>query len=153
LRNATVVITWEEPDNGGQNILGYAIYIRKGDGVNFNLDFTYCDGSTAAISLAKECIIPAGVFISPYYGLNWGSSIYVKVIAYNSYGNSLYSDVGNGAVLMTIPSPQVNLAETTSLRATQTIALEWQNGVTDGGTPIVDYQVNFATVTGSFSVL
>lgn len=54
---------------------------------------------------------------------------------------------------MTIPSPQVNLAETTSLRATQTIALEWQNGATDGGTPIVDYQVNYATVTGSFSVL
>lgn len=73
--------------------------------------------------------------------------------AYNSYGNSLFSEVGNGAVLMTIPSPQVNLAETTSLRATQTIALEWQNGATDGGTPIVDYQVNYATVTGSFSVL
>jgi len=39
------------------------------------------------------------------------------------------------------------------LRATQTIALEWLNGVTDGGTPIVDYTVNYATVLGSFSVL
>lgn len=98
-----VVINWEEPDNGGQNILGYSVHIRKGDGVNFNIDFTYCDGTKPVISLARECTIPAGAFISPYYGLNWGSSIFVKVIAYNSYGNSTFSEVGNGAVLVTIP--------------------------------------------------
>ena len=54
---------------------------------------------------------------------------------------------------MTIPDPQVTLKETITLRATQTIALEWLNGPTDGGTPIVDYTVNVATVTGSFGIL
>jgi len=45
------------------------------------------------------------VFISSYYGLNWGSSVFVKVLAYNSYGDSLFSPVGNGAVLLTKPAP------------------------------------------------
>jgi len=100
-----VIIQWDLPDNGGQNILGYTIFIRKGDGVNFNQDFTYCDGSLVAILNSRTCTIPAGVFVSAFYGLNWGSSIFAKVIAYNSYGNSLASPIGNGAVLMTIPDP------------------------------------------------
>lgn len=45
LNNATVVISWVAPNNGGQNILGYTIYIQKADGVNYVEDFTYCDGS------------------------------------------------------------------------------------------------------------
>ena len=53
----------------------------------------------------RNCTIPAGVFISSYYGLNWGSSVFVKVLAYNSYGDSLFSPVGNGAVLLTKPAP------------------------------------------------
>jgi hypothetical protein len=141
------------PNNGGQNILGYTIYIQKGDGVNYVRDFTYCDASQTSIMIAASCSIPAGVFISSFYNLNWGSSIYVKVVAYNSYGNSPDSGVGNGAVLVTIPSAPVSLIENTALRATQTIALQWQNGATNGGTPIIDYTLSYSTVLGSFSVL
>jgi hypothetical protein len=38
-----------------------------------------------------------------YFTLEWGASIYAKVLAYNVYGDSLISLEGNGAVIVTIP--------------------------------------------------
>jgi len=36
-------------------------------------------------------------------------SVYVKVIAANVYGDSVYSDVGNGAVIWIVPEAPINL--------------------------------------------
>jgi len=48
LQGDWVVITWKEPPNSGQPILGYRVYLQKKDG-SFNNDFTYCDGADAEI--------------------------------------------------------------------------------------------------------
>jgi hypothetical protein len=47
--------------------------------------------------------------MSPPYNLPWGSSIYAKLYATNSYGDSETSEVGNGAVILTNPDAPFDL--------------------------------------------
>lgn len=44
------------------------------------------------------------------FNLPWGSSIYVIISSTNVYGESIYSSVGNGAVILTIPDAPVSFA-------------------------------------------
>jgi len=39
------------------------------------------------------------------FNLPWGASIYVKVSAINVIGSSAYSDLGNGAMIVTLSFP------------------------------------------------
>jgi hypothetical protein len=45
------------------------------------------------------------------FNLAWGSSISAKIIAYNAYGDSDYSELGNGAIITTYPDPPINFEE------------------------------------------
>lgn len=49
--------------------------------------------------------------MSSPFNMVWGSSISAVVVAYNQYGNSLTSFLGNGAVILTNPDAPLNLAE------------------------------------------
>ena len=51
------------------------------------------------------------VFRSSQIGLDWGSSIVAKVVATNSYGDSISSAQGQGAILMTNPGVPQGLLE------------------------------------------
>jgi hypothetical protein len=57
--------------------------------------------------------------------LSWGSSIYAKVIAYNYYGYSNESQLGNGAVILTYPDAPINIGEITSARSASSITFDW----------------------------
>jgi len=46
--------------------------------------------------------------------LAWGSNVLAKVIAINNYGNSVESNVGNGAIITTTPGTPTNLTENTT---------------------------------------
>ena len=58
-----VIVTWVEPPNSGQPILGYRVYLQRVDG-SFNIDFTYCDGADSEIFINLECVIPSKTFMS-----------------------------------------------------------------------------------------
>jgi hypothetical protein len=75
--------------------------------------------------------------------LQWGSNIYAKVIAYNLYGDSLLSEAGNEAIILTIPDAPINLAETVSARTENSITFTWEAGSADGGAPLLDYRINY----------
>jgi hypothetical protein len=62
--------------------------------------------------------------LSPYY-FTWGASIFAKVIATNKYGDSLESDIGNGAILMTNPDAPMFVQENISLRSPTSISITW----------------------------
>jgi len=69
-------------------------------------------------------------------------------VAINLYGESVVSDAGNGAIILTFPDSPVNLAEKYSLRAATTLAITWEAGtydVNDGGSPVIDYRITFVT--------
>jgi hypothetical protein len=56
------------------------------------------------------CYIPVATLIVAPWSLDWGSSIDARVKVSNIVGDSEYSDVGNGAVIASIPDKPTNLA-------------------------------------------
>jgi hypothetical protein len=61
--------------------------------------------------------------IAAPFSLDWGASVYAKVIATNIKGDSLESDAGNGAIIITSPDSPANLAEDSSIRDYTSIGL------------------------------
>jgi hypothetical protein len=138
-----VQVTWEEPPNAGQPILGYRIYFQKAD-LTFNIDFTYCDGEDLQTLVGRRCSVPSNSFVSALYGLNWGDKLYAKITAHNSYGDSGDSALSAGLVLMTNPDAPVSLIENTNLRTYNTLALVWQDGASPNGDPVFEYVLSIA---------
>ncbi len=104
---------------------------------------TNCDGSKSFIISSTSCLVPISLLRDSVYQLPWGSSIYAKVVSYNLYGYSQESPVGNGAVILTYPDKPLNVVETVSARSASSISFTWQNGVADGGTPVLDYRITY----------
>jgi len=75
--------------------------------------------------------------------LTWGSSVYAKVVAYNNYGDSPISAVGNGAILITHPDAPISLSEKYLLRSATSLGLTWTAGASNGGAAIFDYTVSY----------
>lgn len=53
---------------------------------------------------------------APYHHA-WGSSIYARVIATNVKGDSIVSNEGNGAIILTVPEAPIDLANIPSTTA------------------------------------
>lgn len=87
------------------------------------------------------------------YSLSLGEDIFAKVLATNIKGDSIESDVGTGATIITTPSIPLSLLEDTSLRTDTSLGLTWTTSSSDGYSPILDYRINIAADGGSFSVL
>jgi hypothetical protein len=116
----------------------------------YSVDSINCDIST---STQTTCTEPVTALLAPPYSLEWGTSVYAKVIATNSYGNSLESSEGNGAIITTTPDAPVNLAEVVEDRTKSTLGLSWDSAAFTGGDVIIDYRVSMAEQGQSFSVL
>lgn len=88
------------------------------------------------------CTVPKLTFRGEPFNLAWGSSIYAKVIAYNLYGDSAESLVGNGAIILVVPDAPVNLIEVYAERTATALGLTWEEGPANGGATVLDYQVS-----------
>ena len=55
--------------------------------------------------------MPKITFLNEPFDLHWGSEIWAYVVAYNIYGDSEASPVGNGAVILVVPDAPLNLVE------------------------------------------
>lgn len=62
-------------------------------------------------NIATTCSVPIAALISAPYSLDWGVSVYAKVVAINLYGDSLESVEGNNAIISTSPDKPIDLAE------------------------------------------
>lgn len=93
---------------------------------------------------ATTCTIPIATLKAAPYSLEWGSSVYAKVIAINIYGDSDESVEGNGAIIVTTPDAPTTLEEDYSQRTKSVLAITWVAPVFTGGAVIEDYRVNIA---------
>jgi hypothetical protein len=66
-----------------------------------------------------------------------------KVNAYNVYGYSAESQVGNGAIILTNPDKPINLAEIVASRTPTSISFNWNEGLANGGAVVEDYRVSY----------
>jgi hypothetical protein len=55
----------------------------------------------------------------------WGSSVWVKIVAINIYGESAESTPGNGAIIITYPDAPVSLEEIYSMRTKTSLTILW----------------------------
>lgn len=88
--------------------------------------------------------MPILVLRASPFDLAWGTSVYAKVVATNIFGNSLESEAGNGAVIVTKPDKPINVAEIVAKRAASSISIMWTDGVSNGGKPVLDYRISYA---------
>ena len=65
----------------------------------------------------------------------------MKVAAANSYGDSLTSDVGNGAYITFVPDAPSNFINNVAVTDAGVIGLAWDEGVSNGGSDVIDYRV------------
>lgn len=92
---------------------------------------------------------------SPFL-LQLGDSIYATVTATNVYGESSASSEGNGATLLTVPDRPVGLSTNIATNTKSVITVTWNNGLSTGGSPIIDYRLSWDASTGAglvYSVL
>jgi hypothetical protein len=82
----------------------------------------------------------ANLRLNPFI-IQWGSSIYARIVATNVYGSSKASDAGNGAVILTYPDAPTNLAVNSEITVGSTVGLTWDEGAQNGGTAVLDYTV------------
>ena len=104
-------------------------------------------------SILTTCTVPVTSLRASPYSLEWGSSVFAKVIAVNIYGNSIESTDGNGAVITTSPDAPINLAEVVVDRTKSTLGLSWDPAAFTGGDVIIDYRISIAEQGQTFSVL
>ena len=65
------------------------------------------------------------------------------MIALNVYGESAESPVGNGAVILTVPSAPESFVENYSDRTATTLGFTWVDGESNGGSNIQDYTISY----------
>jgi hypothetical protein len=136
-----VVITWALTDYRGSPITSYTIKIRESDELTFTETLPTCDGTQATIVDTRTCSVPIATLRTAPYNIAWGSSVYATVSATNVYGTSTDSPAGNGAVILTVPTEPINLANVPTLTNGVQIGLTWEESIMNGGTAVLDYRL------------
>jgi hypothetical protein len=77
------------------------------------------------------------------YSLLKGYTVYVKVVAVNDYGDSIPSQAGNGAIIVLVPDAPLNFENDPTITTRTVIGLQWSDGVSDGGTAVIDYRLMY----------
>ena len=139
-----VLISWTAPGERGSAIASYIISIKQKDG-QYSAELTSCDGSLQSIVDAAQCSVPITSLVAEPFLLERGDSVFAVVVATNPIGgDSVQSEAGNGATIISAPDAPLNLAEDSALRTISTLGLTWSDGASDGGAPILDYRVSMA---------
>jgi hypothetical protein len=121
--------------------------------VTYTQDLVNCNGASVSIISSKSCYLPITALRESPYNLAWGASVKAYVLAQNNYGISTSSTVGNGAIILTNPDAPINFEEDLDLKSATSIALQWDEGLINGGTIVQDYQVSFDQGIDDFIVL
>jgi hypothetical protein len=147
--NDDVSIEWIAPNDNGSPITGFAILIRQNDLV-YSQQLSFCDGATDEIRTAVKCLVPISVLTETPYSLPWGSHVYAKIIAYNIYGDSMTSEAGFEAIILTVPNAPRFLIETISARTENSITFTWSAEAANGGAPVLDYRVSYDQASDTY---
>ena len=80
-------------------------------------------------------------------------SVFAEIISVNVYGSSVYSTAGNGAVIQLVPDAPLNLTNDPTTTSDTLIRFTWSQGLSNGGTPVIDYTVQYDQGTNNFITL
>jgi len=123
-----VIITWDAPDQGWSDITRYRIIIKQSNGT-YTEQLDNCNGIWASVVRDRICTVPLLVLQADPYNWILGDSIYAKVSASNVWGESAMSTAGNGATIVTIPSPPIYLLNNATVTSDTKIGFSWSDGL------------------------
>jgi hypothetical protein len=140
--NDQVLISWNEAVPHGATVTEYKIFIRQhGTEEVLVVAPGSCDGTDEQTINEYYCWVSLFDLIEPPYNLVKGEEIQVSIVATNSYGDSDYSPLGNGALTQLVPDAPINLTRDEDVTDADVIRFTWTEGLSDGGTPVLDYDV------------
>lgn len=102
-----------------------------------------CDGRDLTITTNTECTIPLDTLTAAPFDLELGNVIYARVVAFNYYGDSASSPIGSGSVIQLVPDAPINLVNDPSVTSSFAISFSWEDGSSDGGSPVLDYRITY----------
>ena len=71
----------------------------------------------------------------------------------NAYGDSEFSETGNGAIILTIPDAPTDFQENYGMRTATELAFTWNEGAQNGGAGVEDYTISYDQGTDEYVVL
>lgn len=148
-----VIIQWSDPVDNGSPITGYRIHIRENGSTVYTQESVECDGTNADVIANRQCIVSLFTLIEDPYNLVLHESIDVKVISENFYGDSPLSASGNGATMQLVPDAPINLTNDPSVTSDTTVRFTWTEGPSNGGSPVIDFDVYYDQATDNFVLL
>lgn len=80
-------------------IHAYRFYVLEHDAVTYTEEAVECVGTNSDVVNNRQCTIALQTLQAAPYNLICGDSIWVKVVSINTYGESVISNAGNGAVI------------------------------------------------------
>lgn len=149
---SNAIFNWTSPVSNGSPITGYYIYIRRSD-LTFVIDTAICNGLNATVIQNTQCIVPLSVLTSSPYNLLTGYSIVIQVVAINAYGNSSISIAGSGGLIQVVPDAPINVVNNVLITTNSVISFNWTNGLSNGGSSIIDYRITYDQSTGNYVTL
>ena len=88
------------------------------------------------------------------YSLVFDDDVQVKIVSINLYGESDQSLAGSGAKIQVVPDAPISLANNALVTDATKIGLTWSQGVSNGGTVVLDYKLLYTLEsTNSFEEL
>ena len=79
-----------------------------------------------------------------------GDAVQVKIAASNAYGISEFSELGSGAVTQLVPYPPRYLTNDLTYTSATILKITWDDGISDGGMPIIDWKVDYEEIPGKW---
>lgn len=92
-----VLVQWALATDYGSPVTSFKVYVLNNAQDQWIQESVDCDGTSQTVIDNLSCFIYLDTLITAPYNLVLAESVQVKVIAENFYGQSDYSDPGNGA--------------------------------------------------------
>jgi hypothetical protein len=129
------------------------VQIQHSDGLTFSAELTDCDGTNPSIVAANKCSINSELLNQAPFNIAWGSEVFARVSAVNDYGESNFSPVGGGGVIITKPDPPRNIVENLSMRSLNSVGFTWEQGIENGGSLVQDFSIYYDNGDGTAELI
>jgi len=94
--------------------------------------------------MITTCKITVFELLQSPFSYKVGDLLTAKVNAYNGIGVSPSKDSNQEIIkIIVVPDAPVQLTRDSSATTTSAAGLNWQDGASDGGTPVIDYRVSY----------
>jgi hypothetical protein len=87
------------------------------------------------------------------FSLALNDDVFAAIVSRNAYGDSPTSTEFAGALIYLVPDAPINLLNDALVTSDLSIRFTWDQGTSDGGSPVLDYDVYYDEASGNWVLL